>query len=111
MVARAIAVGARLVVRQTTGHHKILSQGFKRLEIKWNLLLEPTGLSVQLAMFAAVGMVKKARGPGKGPLTAPAASSFIGAMASSTGRATAVPNPFKKVRRGICQFFIRRSVL
>src|SRR5882724_2652362 len=35
---------------------------------------------------------------------APAASTFAGgSMASSIGRAMTVPNPFRKVRRGICQ--------
>src|SRR6266699_976868 len=35
---------------------------------------------------------------------APAASSFAGgSMASSIGSAITVPNPFRKVRRGICQ--------
>src|SRR5439155_23920785 len=35
---------------------------------------------------------------------APVASSFAGgSMASSIGRAMTVPNPFRKVRRGICQ--------
>src|ERR1043166_3832785 len=43
----------------------------------------------------------------------PAASNFAGgSMASSIGRATRVPNPFKKVRRGRCQdLFIIDDIL
>src|SRR5204862_5826498 len=44
------------------------------------------------------------RGNVRAASAVPAASTFAGgSMASSIGRAMTVPNPFRKVRRGICQ--------
>src|SRR6266478_5436486 len=44
------------------------------------------------------------RGNVRAASVAPAASTFAGgSIASSIGRAMTVPNPFRKVRRGICQ--------
>jgi hypothetical protein len=61
-------------------------------------------------MFAPLGTYTKAIRRGKAPpeapapaLVVPAARETMGSMASSTGKATAVPNPRRKVRRGIAQ--------
>ena len=40
-----------------------------------------------------------------GATTAEAASEAAGTMASNIGKATAVPNPFRKVRLGICHLW------